>query len=72
MASAAFVFSGWSMGDASLGSATRDGRSWPILVAGGDAEPLWSKRIHASENDARRDAWHVLVMYEGPNEVEQS
>jgi hypothetical protein len=49
----------------------RDDRSWSILVAGGDDEPLWSKRLHASERDARSDAWDALVtFYEGPNEEE--
>jgi len=38
----------------------RDGWSWSI-AADGDNEPLWSEEIHASENDARRDAWDVLV-----------
>ena len=46
----------------------RDGWSWSIAVSGTD-EPLWSKRLHASERDARTDAWDVLVtFYEGPKE----
>jgi hypothetical protein len=47
----------------------RDGWSWSISVSGSNDEPLWSKRLHASERDARTDAWDTLVtFYEGPNE----
>jgi hypothetical protein len=47
----------------------RDGWSWSISVSGSDDEPLWSKRLHASERDARTDAWDSLVtFYEEPKD----
>jgi hypothetical protein len=48
------------------------GWSWSISVVGSDDEPLWSKRLHASERDARTDAWTTLLtFYEGPNEADE-
>jgi hypothetical protein len=47
----------------------RDGWSWSITKDGD--EPLWSSRLHASERDARIDAFDVLLtFYEGPNREE--
>ena len=49
---------------ASLGSKSRDGCwSWSISFVGNDGEPLWSKRVHASERDARTDAWTALLTF---------
>lgn len=50
----------------------RDGWSWSISVSGSDGEPLWSKRLLASERDARSDAWTTLLtFYEGQNEADE-
>jgi hypothetical protein len=61
------------MAVASRGSKSATVGGWSISVVGSDDEPLWSKRLHASERHARIDAWDVLLaFYEGQTNEERT